>query len=128
MTDSTAHETTTHEEMQRQQHQSECATCAAHVTGAINACETGVVLAGRAREAGNRQRAIETMQRLQMRKARDEYLDFRDFRDLKRLERIYGASASGYCPSWRRDQGCPLHGELCSPERDPMLRRQVLTD
>ena len=120
-------ETTTFEEAQQRQHRAECATCAEHVTGTINTCETGVALVGHALNAWRRQRAIETMQRLATRFARGEYLDSRDFSELKRLGRIYGAGASDYCPRWTRDNGCPLHGELCSPERDPVLRRQVLT-
>ena len=123
--------TTTYEQAQLTAHLDDCAFCAAHAHGAIRACPTGRDLVGRAAAAQHRQREIERLQRLQARKARGEYLDHRNFRELQRLDRVYGlysVMSTDYCPSWTHDQGCPFHGEGCSPERDPVLRRQVLTD
>ena len=28
----------------------------------------------------------------------------------------YEVVKTHYCPAYTRDQGCPLHGELCAPE------------
>lgn len=121
--------TTTYEECQLATHLDDCVSCASHLHGYVRTCATGRGLTARAFVARRRQREIEIMQRLQERKAQGEFLDHRSFRELAQLERTHRVSdlaSVDYCPHWTRDQGCPLHGELCSPERHPDLRRQVL--
>lgn len=80
-------------------------------------CAAGATLVGQALDARHRVSGLATLRRLAARQAAGQWLDRRDFRELVRLDRIYGAGTTDdYCRSWTRDNGCPLHGELCSPD------------
>ena len=121
--------TATHEEQQYQAHEAECEQCRVRdAKGYARRCKTGGELMGRVQRINDRRRDIDRLAKLESRKASGQYLDRRDYRDLISLQRRYaGASRTdSRCRHWTADQGCPLHGEMCSPERDPALVAEII--